>query len=92
MSNFSSCQQINIFSHMVDVRIDDSDIHIYIYIYIYIYINVVIKTIVRIEFSAYKIVRIECSMRTQSGITQDEKHKLLHRNLIYYRTVSYGKC
>ena len=34
--------------------------------------------------SAYKIVRIECSMRTQSGITQDEKHKLLHRNFIYY--------
>ena len=51
-----------------------------------------IKTIVRIEFSAYKIVRIDCSMRTQSGIAQDEKHKLLHRNFIYYRTVPYGKC
>ena len=42
--------------------------------------------------TVYKTVRIECSMRTQSGITQDEKHKLLHRNFIYYRTVSYGKC
>ena len=25
-------------------------------------------------------------------ITLDEKHKLLHRNFIYYRAVSYGKC
>ena len=35
------------------------------------------------ETSVYKIEWIECcSMRTQSGITQDKKHELLHRNFI----------
>ena len=41
-------------------------------LYIYIYINLVIETIVKTETSAYKIIQIECSMRRQSGITQDE--------------------
>ena len=54
-------------------------------------INVMIETIVKIETRAYKIVRVECSMLAQSGITRDEKRKLLHRNFIYYRTVSYDK-
>ena len=31
-----------------------------------------IETIVKTETSAYKIIQIECSMRRQSGITQDE--------------------
>ena len=52
-----------------------------------------IETIVRIEFSAYKIVRIECSMRTQSSIAQDEKHnKTILRKEANKNTIAERNC
>ena len=61
-------------------------------LYIYIYINLVIETIVKTETSAYKIIQIECSMRRQSGITQDENTSYFIEISNHYRSVSCGKC